>query len=54
MSQGQIEELFKKYLGVTNFVWLDGQAGIEITDQHIDGFARFGNSNTIVTMEQNE
>ena len=54
MTQEQAENIFKKYLGVTNFVWHDGQAGIEITDQHIDGFARFGNSNTIVTMEQND
>jgi len=54
MTQAQAEEIFKKYLGVTNFIWLDGQAGLEITDQHIDGFARFGNSNTIVTMEQND
>jgi agmatine deiminase len=54
MTQQQAESLFKKYLGVTNFIWLDGQAGIEITDQHIDGFARFGNSNTIVTMNQND
>lgn len=54
MTQVQAETVFKKYLGVTNFIWLDGQAGIEITDQHIDGFARFGNSNTIVTMEQND
>ena len=54
MTQKQAETIFNKYLGVSNFVWLDGQAGIEITDQHIDGFARFGNSNTIVTMEQND
>jgi len=54
MTQEQAESIFKKYLGATNFVWLDGQAGIEITDQHIDGFARFGNSNTIVTMAQND
>jgi agmatine deiminase len=54
MTQKQAESIFKKYLGVTNFVWLDGQAGIEITDQHIDGFARFGNSNTIVTMGQSD
>lgn len=54
MTQEQAETIFTKYLGATNFVWLDGQAGLEITDQHIDGFARFGNSNTIVTMEQND
>lgn len=51
MTQAQAEAIFTKYLGVTNFIWLDGQAGLEITDQHIDGFARFGNATTIVTME---
>lgn len=54
MTQAQAESIFKKYLGVTNFIWLDGQAGLELTDQHIDGFARFGNATTIVTMEQND
>lgn len=54
MTQAQAESVFTKYLGVTNFVWLDGQAGLEITDQHIDGFARFGNTTTIVTMEQSD
>ncbi|WP_073178890.1 agmatine deiminase family protein [Flagellimonas flava] len=50
MTQKEVEQIFTKYLGATNFVWLDGQAGLEITDQHIDGFARFGNAHTIVTM----
>ncbi len=54
MTQEQAEQVFKKYLGITNFIWLDGQAGIEITDQHIDGFAIFGDSNTIVTMEEKD
>ncbi|MBX7225562.1 MAG: agmatine deiminase family protein [Chitinophagales bacterium] len=54
MSQAQVESIFKKYLGVTNFIWLEGQAGLELTDQHIDGFARFGNSTTIVTMNQDD
>jgi len=54
MTQAQAEEIFEEYLGVTHFIWLDGQAGLEITDQHIDGFARFGNENTIVTMDQND
>lgn len=54
MTQAQAEAIFTKYLGVTNFIWLDGQAGLELTDQHIDGFARFGNVETIVTMEQND
>jgi agmatine deiminase len=52
MTQAQAEAIFKKYLGVTHFVWLNGKAGLEITDMHIDGFARFGNANTIVTMSE--
>ena len=39
---------------MTNFIWLEGQVGLEITDQHIDGFARFGNSSTIVTMDEDD
>ncbi|MEM6800877.1 MAG: agmatine deiminase family protein, partial [Bacteroidota bacterium] len=54
MTQLQAEIIFKKYLGVTNFIWLEGQAGLEITDQHIDGFARFGNSTTIVSMDRDD
>ena len=54
MTQAQAEAVFTKYLGVTNFIWLDGQAGLDLTDQHIDGFARFGNATTIVTMEPND
>jgi agmatine deiminase len=54
MTQARAEQIFTKYLGVSNFIWLDGIAGLEITDQHIDGFARFGNHTTIVTMGQND
>lgn len=50
MTQQQAEALFKKYLGVTNYVWLDGVSGLDITDMHIDGFARFVDSVTIITM----
>ena len=53
-TQAQVEEIFTKYLGVTNFIWLDGVAGLEITDMHIDGFARFGNATTIVTMAESD
>lgn len=54
MTQSQAQEIFAKYLGLTNFVWLNGKAGLEITDMHIDGFARFGNSTTIVTMSEDD
>lgn len=54
MSQAEAEEIFKTYLGANHFIWLDGQAGLELTDQHIGGFAVFGNQNTIVTMSEND
>jgi agmatine deiminase len=52
MSQLEAENIFRKYYGVTNFIWLEGQAGLDITDQHIDGFARFANAETIVCMNK--
>lgn len=54
MTQAQAEAIFKKYLGISHFIWLNGKAGLEITDMHIDGFARFGNSSTIVTMSEDD
>lgn len=50
MTLQQAEALFTKYLGATHFIWLEGKAGLDITDMHIDGFARFANSTTIITM----
>ncbi len=50
MTQAQAEASLSANLGVSKFIWLDGVAGLEITDMHIDGFARFANPNTIVTM----
>ncbi|QNK61641.1 agmatine deiminase family protein [Pedobacter sp. PAMC26386] len=54
MTQLQAEAIFKKYLGVTKFIWLEGKAGLEITDMHVDGFARFANSSTIITMNDDD
>lgn len=54
MTVSQAESIFKKYLGTTHYIWLEGKAGREITDMHIDGFARFGDSNTIVTMNESD
>lgn len=53
-SKAEIEAIFTKYLGIENFIWLKGVAGQEITDMHIDGFARFANSSTIITMNEND
>ena len=54
LSEGQIEDSITTYLGITNFVWLDGVYGIEITDMHIDGFVKFVNDSTIVTMDSTD
>jgi agmatine deiminase len=55
-TESEIEGYMEEYLGVTNFVWFDGMfGGIEdITDQHIDGFAKFHGNNTIVTMSHTD
>ena len=37
-----------------NLIWLEGKAGLDITDMHIDGFARFANSSTIITMNSSD
>lgn len=52
LSQAEAEAIFRQHLGVSHFIWLEGKAGQEITDDHIDGTARFANANTIVTYEQ--
>ncbi|MET3037181.1 agmatine deiminase family protein [Chryseobacterium sp. NRRL B-14859] len=54
MTQQQAEAIFIKNLGVTKFIWLEGKAGLDITDMHIDGFARFANGSTIITMNSDD
>ena len=44
-----VESYFRYYLGVRHFIWLKGIKGGDITDDHIDGTARFANGDTIVT-----
>lgn len=50
----QAEEYLSQYLGVTNFIWLDGVTDEDITDAHIDGMARFLDKNTILTVSEND
>ena len=56
LSEAEIENYLTTYLGLTNFIWLDGIFGgwEDITDQHIDGFAKFHGTNTIVTMNEED
>lgn len=39
---------------MTNFIWLEGDIGLDITDDHIDGTARFAGENTIVTTRRED
>ena len=54
MSQSEAEEYMRKYLGVVNFIWLEGVTDEDITDAHIDGFARFYDSHTIMTVPEDD
>lgn len=50
LTESQIESYLTTYMGITHFIWLDGVYGQDITDMHIDGFVKFANDSTIVTM----
>ena len=51
MTQTQAEAIFTQYLGATKFIWLTGGLPADdITDMHIDGFAKFLNDSVMVTM----
>ncbi|MFJ7920319.1 agmatine/peptidylarginine deiminase [Lysinibacillus fusiformis] len=54
LSELEIEEYMKEHLGVTNFIWLDGVPNLDITDFHIDGFAKFYDESTIITMKKDD
>lgn len=54
MSQSEAEKYIRKYLGVNHFIWLDGVTDEDITDAHIDGFARFYGQNTILTVPEDD
>ena len=54
MTQAEAEEILSHYLGITNFIWLEGIPGLDITDMHIDGIARFVGNHTIATMSKED
>ena len=54
LTEAQIEDTLTTYMGITKFIWLDGIYGQEITDMHIDGFVKFANDSTIVTMNNDD
>ena len=56
LTQAALEKTLTANLGVTKFIWLDGASGgtDDITDMHIDGFARFGPRGSLVTMSSSD
>ena len=54
MNTAEAENYMTQYLGVTNFIWLDGVEGEDITDAHIDGVARFFDYNTLLTVSKRD
>ena len=56
MTEAEMESYMRKYMGITNVIWLEGGPGgkEDITDTHIDGLARFGDPNTIVSMNRKQ
>jgi agmatine deiminase len=54
LTEAQIEDTLTTYMGITKFIWLDGVYGQDITDMHIDGYVKFANDSTIVTMDSTD
>lgn len=52
-SQTEIEEELKYLLGLEKIIWLDGIKGKDITDAHIDFYARFSKPGEVVVSREN-
>lgn len=54
LTELEIEEYLSKYYAITNYIWLDGVSGIDITDFHIDGFVKFLSDKTLLTLNNED
>ncbi|WP_087138213.1 agmatine deiminase family protein [Elizabethkingia meningoseptica] len=54
ITEKEAEGIFKKYYGVSKVIWLDGVTGLDVTDMHIDGFMKFVNGTTMLTMNEDD
>lgn len=52
LNQKQIEENLKRYLGITNLIWLESGVAGDDTDGHVDDIARFVDKKTIICMSE--
>lgn len=53
-TKADYEGAFKKYLGITNVIWLGNGVEGDDTHGHIDDLARFVNENTIITVVETD
>jgi len=51
-SLEEIETYLSTYYGVTNFIWLEGVAGMDITDNHIDGMIKIVDEHLIIANDE--
>lgn len=54
LTQPQIEQHLKDYLGVSHILWLGGGIAGDDTDGHVDDLARFVNPTTVVTVVEED
>jgi agmatine deiminase len=54
MSRADYEEVFARYLGVDKVIWLKRGIAGDDTHGHVDDLARFVNTNTIVTVVEDD
>ncbi|MGI4812396.1 MAG: agmatine deiminase family protein [Janthinobacterium lividum] len=47
-NRDECEAILKQTLGLEKIIWLPGIAGRDITDGHVDGYARFAGPGTVV------
>ena len=51
-SKKDYEEVFNKYLGITNTIWLGKGIAGDDTHGHVDDLCRFVNKNTVVLVQE--
>ena len=52
LSKKDYEEVLKKYLGISNIIWLRKGISGDDTHGHVDDLCRFVNSNTVVLVQE--
>jgi agmatine deiminase len=53
-TRGDYENVFEKYLGITNTIWLDKGIVGDDTHGHVDDLARFVNPTTVVVVSEKD